>query len=247
MIGKTLQELDYREDRYHGVTIDLSTADQSPSIFGKQLDQLTSVLLDKKLLWLSIPLIHSSLIPVATRRGFRFHQCSETELLLVKKLIPNPTIPTAKNFTVGVGAVVLDGTKILAIKNKHYSGYMLPGGHIDKRETIKNALCREVYEETGVTVSFDSIITLGHFTEGQFGEANLYIVCTALPTSTEITIHDTSEIVEAQWIETEHYLKSPETNPFNKTLVKAALKSSASQLREKEIQLKIPCTYELFL
>lgn len=246
MQKKSIKELTYTRDRYDGATINLSSIDSSTNDFAKQLDQLEQSLRNIKLLWINLPIEHSSLIPLLTQRGFSYHQCSASALRLVKKLIHNPILPTAKNFTVGVGAVVIEGSEILVIMNKYFDGYMLPGGHIDNNETIKDALYREVYEETGIKTRFKSIINIGHFTQGQFGEANLYIVCSAEALTKEIDIHDSSEIIEARWMPISEYLESKETNVYNRAIVTAAM-TKTSQLTDKKITLKIPCRYEVFL
>ena len=68
--------------------------------------------------------------------------------MLVKKLIQETVIPTAKNYTVGVGAIVRDKEQLLVIKDRFSNGYKLPGGHIDNNESIKDALKREKYLKT---------------------------------------------------------------------------------------------------
>ena len=66
------------------------------------------------------------------------------------------------NHTLGVGAVVINSkNEILLIKeiirNEYYK---LPGWHIDDAEMISQALSREVFEETGVVVDFERIISI---------------------------------------------------------------------------------------
>lgn len=62
---------------------------------------------------------------------------------------------------VGVGAVVLDGDRVLLIKRGqaplkgHWS---LPGGSVEVGETLEQAIVREVIEETGITVDVGSMV-----------------------------------------------------------------------------------------
>jgi 8-oxo-dGTP diphosphatase len=57
---------------------------------------------------------------------------------------------------VGVGAVVIDGTKVLLIRrgNPPLKGeWSLPGGALELGETLQQGVVREVFEETGLTVA----------------------------------------------------------------------------------------------
>lgn len=233
-------------DRYDGVTIDPDSLPDSVELFFAELQELITLAENKKLIWCKLPLEKSEFIPILTKQGFTYHHCDEEALMLVKKMVDNPTLPTAKNYTVGVGAVVIDQGNLLVIKDRFQPGYKLPGGHIDNNEEIKAALKREVFEETGVQIDFESIVNIGHFTQGQFGESNLYIVCTAKALSREIEIHDATEIVEARWIPVDEFLNHEETNNYNRAVVSAALHNSELKLINREMTLRIPSGFEVF-
>lgn len=235
-------------DIYEGVTIESETITQTLEEFEEELRYLISHLNNKKLLWIKLSIENAAYIPLLTQYEFVFHNCNECEITLVKRLVQNPVIPTATNHTLGVGAVVIDDGKLLVIKDKIVTGYKLPGGHIDDSENISNALIREVYEETGIDVEFESIISLGHFTPGQFNESNLYVICRAKPLSKEINIQDYEEILEARWLDLQEYFECEDVSPYNKKLVEAALKNDGFKIdqtggliRRKELN------YQLFL
>jgi 8-oxo-dGTP diphosphatase len=227
------------ENKYDGITLDYTTLPNTKDEFYKEIIQLIESIKDKKLLWVKIPIGKSDFIPILTNLDFEFHHCNEKSLMLVKRLIQSSLIPTAKNYTVGVGAIVRDGDKLLVIKDKFSNGYKLPGGHIDNNESIKDALKREVYEETGIKVEFESIVNLGHFTKGQFEESNLYVVCSAKAITKEITIYDSSEIIEAKWIDVEVFLNLKDTNNYNKSVVKATIENKDIKLADQTIELKV--------
>lgn len=82
-------------------------------------------------------------------------------------------------------------------------------------------------------------MNLGHFTKGQFEESNLYVVCTAKALTKEITIYDSSEIIEAKWISVEDFLNLKDTNNYNKDVVKATIENKELKLTDQPIKLKV--------
>lgn len=227
------------EDRYDGITVDKNTLPKDKNRFKKEIIYLLNTLGGKKLLWVKIPIEKSEFIPVLTSLGFEFHHCDEKNLMLVKKIEEDSYVPNSMNFIAGIGAVVRDDEKLLVIKDRFYPGYKLPGGHIDKGEFIKDAIKREVFEETGIDIEFESIMNIGHFNPGQFGESNIYFVCTAKPLTKEITINDSSEIIEARWIDIDEFLNSEDVNNYNKSVVEAAINNKSLKLTEKQIKMRV--------
>jgi 8-oxo-dGTP diphosphatase len=62
---------------------------------------------------------------------------------------------------VGVGAVVLDGDRVLLVRraNEPLKGeWSVPGGAVDAGETLRAAIIREVREETGLDVDPGPIV-----------------------------------------------------------------------------------------
>lgn len=228
------------EDRYDGVTIDIDGLTADLKAFKEELINLITELKNKKLLWIKVPAKSSQLIPILTELDFEFHHCIDNKVMLVKKLITDPIVPNAKNFNAGVGAVVLDEGKLLVIKDRFSQGYKLPGGHVDPKETLPNALIREVFEETGVKVTFQSVINIGHFLVGQFGEQNLYFACIAKHITKEINIYDTSEIIDAKWIDVKEFLNCNDVNVYNKAVVSAVVSNTHSELTLTPLQLTVP-------
>jgi 8-oxo-dGTP diphosphatase len=62
---------------------------------------------------------------------------------------------------VGVGAVILDGERVLLIKRAHEplkGEWSLPGGAVDVGETLEAAVAREVFEETSLEVEVGPLV-----------------------------------------------------------------------------------------
>ena len=234
-------------DQYDGITIDSSSIPNNVLEFEKELCLIIEKIENKKLLWVKLSIEQSKFIPMLTKHNFVFHHCNERDITLVKRLIVKPVIPTATNHTLGVGAVVIDDDKLLVIKDRIWQKYKLPGGHIDDSENISNALKREVYEETGIEVEFESIISLGHFSPAQFGESNLYVVCRATALSKEINIIDDEEIMDAKWIDIQEYLTCEDVHSYNKAIVRNALENSGFKIDTRtDLITRENVSYEIF-
>ena len=55
--------------------------------------------------------------------------------------------------TLGVKAFVTDGERVLLVRHTYVPGWHLPGGGVERRETVWDAVAKEVREETHVELS----------------------------------------------------------------------------------------------
>jgi 8-oxo-dGTP diphosphatase len=234
------------DDKYDGVTIDSSTIPLDISIFENSLKLLIDNIKSKKLLWINIDIKYSYLIPILTKYDFIFHHCNDSDITMLKRLIPNSIIPTAINHTLGVGAVVIQNNKILVIKDKIWQRFKLPGGYIDSKENISQALKREVFEETGIDIELSSIVSLGYFYPSQFDKSNLYIVCSANALSNTINIVDSDEIIDAKWMDIDEYFDDEDIHQYNKDIVKSAISKNGLKLGDNNYFIKENSINEYF-
>ena len=233
-------------DKYDGITIDISTVPDDIDEFEKELINILENIKDKKLLWIKLPIEQSYIIPLLVNYDFVFHHCNEKDIMMLKTLIDNPIVPTAVNHNLGVGAVVIKDDKLLVIKDRILQKYKLPGGYMDDQENISQALTREVFEETGVKIKLDSIVSLAHLSPSQFGQSNLYVVCKAKALSYEINIVDSEEIIEAKWMVLDEFFNCEDIHIYNKNIVKVAMKDKGLKLETHKYFTNIDDQHEYY-
>jgi ADP-ribose pyrophosphatase YjhB (NUDIX family) len=67
------------------------------------------------------------------------------------------------NYSIGVGALVVKDGKVLLVRRLQEPGkgyWTNPGGYIEQLESIKETVCREVLEETGIHAAVKSVVAL---------------------------------------------------------------------------------------
>jgi 8-oxo-dGTP pyrophosphatase MutT (NUDIX family) len=78
--------------------------------------------------------------------------------------------------TLGSRCIVVDGERVLLVRHAHSSGWRLPGGAVEKGETLAEAARREVREECGLAV--DDLSMLGIYysdAEGKHDHVAIFV------------------------------------------------------------------------
>ena len=210
----------WSEGRFGGATISLSAApigslEAFAEKFGAVMAEIRAA--SRRGVFMKVPIEQSAVITVAAQHGFEFHHAEGTSAMLLNWLPeaePSP-VPDFATHVVGLGGLVLnaESREVLCVKEKRapaatsQGSWKLPGGLIDLGEEIADGVAREVFEETGVSATFRSILAARHQHGAAFGRDDMYMICLMTPETFDITI-DENEIGEAAWLPLAEYYES---------------------------------------
>ncbi len=70
------------------------------------------------------------------------------------KAVIHPWFRVSRGLTLGVRGMVLDAdNRVLLVRQSYHPGLVMPGGGVERGETVRTALEREVAEEANVTIT----------------------------------------------------------------------------------------------
>lgn len=146
-----------------------------------------------------------------------------------KDYYDDPQAPAANSMVVAVAAVVQSNTgDILMIERTDNKLWALPGGAQDLGETTREAVIREVYEETGINVEVRGITGIysdpRHIIAYDNGEVRqeFSIVFRAHPTGGQI--RPSSESKQVHWVP-QGKIKNLDIHPSMKLRIQHALEN----------------------
>lgn len=247
------------EDKYDGIIISSKSLPSNDEEFTSKLQD--SLLywrsINRKGIWLKVPIEKSSFIPIAVKEGFIFHHAEKGYVMMCLWLPPDESrLPQSATHQVGVGCVVIHEGKLLLVQERNgplrgTGIWKLPTGLADIGEDIAIAAEREILEETGIIAKFQKLLCFRQAHNILFGKSDLFYVCVLKPESFAVT-HQEIEIVAADWKEPDalfsqtFFQKSPLHTLINDLIAKEitnqaeqGVEQAANELGMKEIRMPI--------
>lgn len=236
--GLPVVEFSYDTDVHNGIMVKSEKDYCESSQFADKLKEALPKWSENgvRAVWFQISLEHSNWIPILTENNFVFHRVlTDQRTLVMYRWLPNEpdTVPRYAHTMVGVGGIVLnEKNELLTVLERYGSRLIrkLPGGYVEGKEDLQDAVIREIKEETGVETEFISCISFRHTHGVAFGCCDLYFIAELKPLTNQIH-KDTSEVLDANWVSIEEYLNDSNVHELNKQLLRHYLKCKGNGVK----------------
>jgi ADP-ribose pyrophosphatase YjhB (NUDIX family) len=122
-------------------------------------------------------------------------------------------------YSLGVGGVVMHGDKVLlvnAASGPTQGQWMLPGGFVERDETMDTAIRREIMEEAGVTAEVHGLIGVRNRTMPD--ENSMYLIF-LLSAASDKTQPDGVEIAEARYFTFQDIQDLPKLRTLSRIII----------------------------
>ncbi len=127
---------------------------------------------------------------------------------------------------VGVGAVIVDGGKVLIVKRKSAplaGQWSLPGGGVELGETLEDSIVREMREETGLEIEVGPVIEVfDRITRDDGGDVQYHFVLVdylCWPVGGEL--HASSDVADARFVDPSELPQYNLTKKANEVIARA--------------------------
>ncbi len=124
----------------------------------------------------------------------------------------------------GVGGVVISEGKVLLVKLTYGPAkgmWLIPGGLVDRGETLQEAIKREIFEETGVQVQPSGIVGIRSMVRAGDKITDLYciFICDVV-TSPEKLARDDLEVADVRWMPLDELSTNPDVTSYTRLIIK---------------------------
>lgn len=120
-------------------------------------------------------------------------------LLRAMKPVLHAVFRQTRGMTLGTRVIVLgnDATEILLVRHRYAPGWLLPGGGVERGETLAESAVREVREEAGILAGEAPVLHGIFLNDAQF--AGDHVACFVLRRFRALGFTPSAEIAEARF------------------------------------------------
>ena len=150
-------------------------------------------------------------------------------------------------YSIGVGAVVVYEDRVLLVRAALGSGkeqWAIPGGFVERSETVIAAIQREVFEETGVVAEVRGLIAARSRVTAD--ENSAYFIFLLVAPDATVT-PDGFEIDDARYFTLHEAQALPDLNPLSRLVITHALEGNVKVLTTQPHPTIPASEYVLFL
>ncbi len=139
--------------------------------------------------------------------------------------------------TVAVSAVVSDGERVLVVQRgrpPNQGLWSVPGGRVEWGETLRQAVAREVQEETGLTIQVGPLVEVVERVDVQADPAYHYIIIDFLARPVGGALQAGDDAADARWVTLVELETLPTTAGLTPVLVKALDMARSADIWQRE-------------